>query len=126
MSARHGSSVRDTRSAPGANGPGGGGGRLPERLTPRMKAVMAFFLLTILLAAVAFGVKFYEFFIDLASQEGFRFAGAELLTYLLVAGGFFLLLAFAFLNGHFADIERPKYDLLEEERRHDELEFGQR
>jgi len=87
------------------------------------RAMLWFFGFIIAMAAVAFAFKFYEFFVDLARQEGFRFAGAHLLTYLLVAGGFFLLLAFAFLSGHFADIERPKYDLLDSERRHDEADF---
>jgi len=76
------------------------------------------------LAALAFGFKFYEFFVNLSQQRGFRFAGAHLLNYLLVAGGFFLLLAACFLGGHFADIEGPKHDLLDSERDHDHADFG--
>lgn len=88
------------------------------------RGMLLFFALVIAGAAFAFGVKFYEFFVDLAAQEGFRFAGAHLLTYLLVAAGFFLLLGFCFVTGHFADIEKPKHDLLESERKHDDAEFG--
>ena len=86
--------------------------------------VIGFFALVIALAGVAFGFKFYEFFVNLSAQEGFQFAGAHLLTYLLVAGGFFLLLAAGFLGGHFADIEGPKHDLLASEREHDHADFG--
>jgi hypothetical protein len=89
----------------------------------RHRAMLWFFAVVIFMAAVAFGFKFYEFFMDLARQEGFRFAGAHLLTYLLVAAGFFLLLGFAFVTGHFADIEQPKHDMLEQERRYDAEEF---
>ena len=84
---------------------------------------LIFFCCILFAAACAFVFKFYEFFHDLASHEGLRFAGAHLATYLLVAGGFFLLLLYAFLKGHFSDIERPKYDLLDQERRYDEDEF---
>jgi len=85
---------------------------------------LACFGLVIALAALAFGFKFYEFFVNLSQQRGFRFAGAHLLNYLLVAGGFFLLLAACFLGGHFADIEGPKHDLLDSERDHDHADFG--
>jgi len=97
----------------------------PGHRPPRAhRAWMIFFIVIIFFAGVAFAFKFYEFFYDLSSQEGFRFAGAHLATYLLVAAGFFLLLAYGFLRGHFSDIEQPKYDLLESERRHDRDEFG--
>ena len=88
------------------------------------RTVIVVFAAIIALAAAAFAFKFYEFFYDLSRQEGFRFAGAHLATYLLVAGGFFLLLLYAFLKGHFSDIERPKLDLLERERRYDHDEYA--
>ncbi len=87
------------------------------------RVVLVVFAVVIAAAGAAFAFKFYEFFVDLAHQEGFRFAGAHVLTYLLVAGGFFLLLAHAFVRGHFNDIEQPKHDLLERERRLDHAEF---
>jgi len=88
----------------------------------RFLAIAASFLV-ILAAGVSFVFKLYEFFYDLSAREGFQFAGAHLSTYLLVAGGYFLLLAFAFLRGHFNDIEQPKHDILEEERRRDAAEY---
>lgn len=95
-----------------------------ETRGPGHRRWMVFFLVVIGAAGVAFAFKLYEFFYDLSQQEGFRFAGAHLATYLLVAGGFFLLLAYAFLKGHFADIEQPKYDILESEQSYDREEFG--
>lgn len=71
------------------------------------------------LAGVGFAVKIHEFLADALAEEGIGFAGSHLLTYALVAGGFLLLLAGVFLRGHFADIERAKYDMLEQERLHD-------
>ena len=89
------------------------------------KIMLWIFSLVILVASLGFVSKLYEFFHDLTNEEGLRFAGAHLLTYVLVAGGFFMLLGYAFLRGHFADIEQPKYDLLEQEERRDRHEFAQ-
>lgn len=78
----------------------------------------------IVAGAFAFGWKIYEFTADLLDQEGLRFAGSHLLTYVLVAGGFFMLLLYCFLRGHFADIEKPKYDLLDMEKGYDLREYA--
>jgi hypothetical protein len=83
------------------------------------KLVLGFFLLAMGVAGVGFSVKIVEFADDLSSQTGLQFAGAHLLTYGLVASGFLLLLLFSFLGGHLRDLEEPKHDLLEKERRHD-------
>lgn len=82
------------------------------------------FLVVVLLAGLAFVYKLWEFFEDLTDSAGLRFAGAHLMTYLLVAGGFLALLGYSFLKGHFADIEQPKHDLLEMEAQRDHAEFG--
>jgi len=94
------------------------------RLTPAQRRWMYFFSAIVFMAGLAFCVKLYQFFVDLGSQEGFRFAGAHLATYLLVAGGFFLLLTYGFLCGHFSNIEQPKFDILDSERRNDRAEYG--
>ncbi len=78
----------------------------------------------IVLGAFAFGWKLYEFAHDLVATDGLRFAAAHLLTYVLVAGGFLMLLVYCFLRGHFADIEKPKYELLEMEKQHDARDFA--
>lgn len=82
--------------------------------------ILGFFLFAIAISGVGFAWKIYEFADDLADQHGLRFAGVHLLAYAFVAAGFLSLLAYAFLKGHFRDIEEPKFDLLEKERRYDE------
>ncbi len=52
-------------------------------------------------------------------EEGIQFAGVHLMPYCLVACGFLALLAHAFLKGHFADIERPKFEIIDRERAYD-------
>ena len=85
--------------------------------SPRLRRfLIAFFGTGSVCAGVGFCVKIYEFTDDLLAEEGIRFAGVHLLTYALVALGFLLLLTFAFLSGHFSDIEAPKYDLIDQER----------
>ncbi len=86
--------------------------------------MLVFFGFVVLGCGLGFGYKLYEFIHDLTAENGLRFAGAHILTYLLVAGGFGLLLIYAFIAGQFSDIEQPKYHLLEEEIRLDHEEFG--
>ena len=95
-----------------------------ERDRKTLVYLMWIFSFTIVAAGAAFGWKIYEFAHDLIATEGLRFAGAHLLTYVLVAGGFFMMLLYCFLSGHFSDIEKAKYDLLEEERRYDLRELA--
>ncbi len=87
------------------------------------RAWLIFFIAGCGVAGLGFFYKLYEFFWALTETEGFEFAGVHLVTYGLVAGGFLLLLAFSFFKGHFADIERPKYELLERELAHDHADF---
>lgn len=88
------------------------------------RAMLWIFGIVILAGGAGFTFKLYEFISDLVQTEGLRFAGAHILTYLLIAGGFLILLTYAFMTGHFADIEKPKFDLLEQERRLDRETFG--
>jgi hypothetical protein len=81
--------------------------------------VLGFFLLAMGIAGAGFSFKIVEFADDLTAEHGLQFAGAHLLTYGLIATGFLILLVLCFLRGHFKDVEEPKYDLLEKERRHD-------
>jgi hypothetical protein len=88
------------------------------------RRTMAWILgVVVFFSGFAFVYKLYEFFHDLTNEDGLHFAGSHLLTYCLVAGGFLLLLLYGFLRGHFADIEKPKYDLLEREERYDRDQF---
>jgi len=88
-------------------------------MTNARRLILAFFLLAMGVAGVGFSVKLVEFAGDLTAEHGLQFAGAHLLTYGLIAAGFLSLLVLGFVRGHFKDVEEPKYDLLEEERRHD-------
>ena len=103
-------------------------GKITEEARAQDKRILTTMLwifgFVIVAGAFAFGWKIYEFAYDLINEEGLRFAGSHLLTYCLVAGGFFSLLLYCFLNGHFADIEKPKYDLLDTEKEHDLREFA--
>lgn len=93
-----------------------------DRLTPRTgpaKWIVWFFIFASLTAGLGFGVKIYEFAEDLLADQGIGFAGAHLVTYAFVAVGFLLLLAGTFLRGHYADIEKAKFDMLERELAHD-------
>ena len=59
------------------------------------------------------------------ATEG-AFALVPILNYLLVTLGFLLLFAWWVLSGGFRDIERPKYNMLENETILDALAAGQR
>ncbi len=82
------------------------------------------FIVVAALAGLGFVYKLWEFFEDLSNSEGLRFAGAHLLSYLLVAGGYLALLGYCFMTGQFSSIEQPKHDLLQKEIERDHAEFG--
>ena len=96
----------------------------PRRRSPLRRFWLVFFIAGCAVAGAGFAYKLYEFFWDVSGTEGFEFAGVHLMTYLLVAGGFLLLLVSAFVRGHFSDIEAPKYEMLERERGRDHDEFA--
>ncbi|HGY92985.1 MAG TPA: hypothetical protein ENK43_17615 [Planctomycetes bacterium] len=85
--------------------------------------MMRLFGVVVVCSGAAFVFKLYEFFADLTNREGLHFAGAHLLTYVLVAGGFALLLIYGFMKGQFTDIEKPKFEMLEKEIEYDRQEF---
>ena len=95
-----------------------------KRDTRSRRIMMRLFAFIVVASGSAFVYKLYEFFHDLTDSDGLRFAGSHLLTYVLVAGGFGLLLCYGFLRGHFADIEKAKYEMLDLEERHDREEFA--
>lgn len=97
-----------------------------ERDRPSLarKITIGVFLAGCGIAGVGFCFKIHEFLSDALDDEGIGFAGAHLLVYALVAGGFLMLLAHAFMRGHLADIEKPKYDLIEKEEAYDRDAYG--
>ena len=70
-------------------------------------------------ALLGFGTKFVDFLILVRDEEG-AFTVMPILNYLLVSFGFLLLFGWAVLHGMFRDIERPKYTMLDNEKRLDE------
>lgn len=65
--------------------------------------------------------KFVEFVHIYRGSSGGEFAVAPIMNYLLASAGFFCLLLWAAWNGMFHDLERPKYEMLDNER---ELDRG--
>ncbi len=77
--------------------------------------------------AVAFGgctfvYKLYEFASTAGRAEMPGFALVSIVPYFAATFGFLLLAIWAFLRGHFKDLEGPKYKMLENEKEYDEAE----
>ena len=66
--------------------------------------------------------KFIQFVRTLNTAEGGGFTIVPICNYLLMAMGFGCLLAWAITHGMLRDVEKPKYTMLENERRLQELE----
>jgi hypothetical protein len=64
---------------------------------------------------LTFCLKLYDFIKTAGRGELPGFAFATVVSYFIVTLGFLCLALWAFLSGHFHDIEEPKYRLLETE-----------
>lgn len=73
----------------------------------------AFFVLAVTAAGAMFVFKLFSFLTTIRRDELAGFAFDPIVIYGIVAMGFLLLLAWAFLTGQFRDVERPKYEMLE-------------
>lgn len=74
-----------------------------------------FSVILVVTAGTAFMFKLIEFFYT-ATTDGSEALASFLipvLTYLTVAAGFGCMFAWAFLRGHYSDVEAPKYRMLE-------------
>jgi nitrogen fixation-related uncharacterized protein len=76
----------------------------------------AVFVIVVVAAGVGFVIKMVEFAKTLHDAPEVSFALMPIVTYLVVAGGFFFLLAWSFFSGHYKDVEGPKHFLLSNER----------
>ena len=94
-------------SAPAAPPPA-----IPDR-APRW--LIATFVVVVATAGCGFLYKLFEFSQTLTAAPEVSFALMPLVTYLAVAAGFFCLLAWATLSGHWKDLEAPKRFHLENE-----------
>ncbi len=91
-----------------------------------------FSIIMLLTAGTAFIMKLIEFFVTLSDdsnkiiEDGIvnqnAFAVMPLVTYLLVASGFGCLLIWSYLSGHYKDVEKAKYRMLEFQEMFDKAE----
>ncbi len=78
--------------------------------------LIGLFLVVLVTAGGAFLFKLVEFARTLHESPDVSFTFMPIVTYLVVAGGFFCLLGWALLGGHLRDVEGPKHFMLENER----------
>ncbi|MBA4019966.1 MAG: hypothetical protein C0483_22600 [Pirellula sp.] len=96
------------------------GDTAPEPRTRRLWTVccVVFFLGP---AMYGFGTKFYELVRVFQGDSTGAFAVTPIVNYLLAGCGFLMLFAWAARNGMFRDIERAKFEMLENEHKLDEI-----
>src|SRR5271166_6283304 len=80
---------------------------------------IVFALVILIPSFVGFANKFREFLQIYRGEVDGVFAITPIVNYLLASLGFFFLFCWAICHGMFRDIERPKYEMLENERRLD-------
>lgn len=72
-----------------------------------------FSVMMLLITGIAFFFKLFEFAYSFTSDQSLRFAILPVMTYLIVAAGFACLFFWAYLSGHFKNVEAPKYRMLQ-------------
>ena len=90
----------------------------PEGRSARRRAWVTAGMAFLILVPSMYGFvgKFVEFVHIYRGSGGGEFAVAPIMNYLLASAGFFCLLVWATWNGMFHDLERPKYEMLDNER----------
>ena len=78
--------------------------------------------LAVVVGGASFLYKLYEFISTASKGELPGFAVATVVSYFLATMGFLCLAVWAFLRGHYHDIEEPKLRLLETEAELDRLD----
>ena len=99
----------------------------PEASSTRRSPIITtvIFAVVILIPSLyGFANKFREFILIYRGDVDGVFAITPIVNYLLASLGFFFLFCWAVAHGMFRDIEKPKYAMLENERRLD-LEQGE-
>jgi hypothetical protein len=81
---------------------------------------IVFALVILIPSLLGFANKFREFILIFRGDVDGVFAISPIMNYLLASLGFFFLFCWAIAHGMFRDLERPKYVMLENERRLDE------
>jgi hypothetical protein len=80
--------------------------------------------LSVAVGGLSFFYKLYEFIVAANRGDLPGFAFATVVSYFIVTLGFLCLVLWAFLKGHYTDIEEPKYRLQQTEDALDRLEAG--
>jgi uncharacterized membrane protein len=93
----------------------------PVRQKPNSLVTIILAVVILVPALIGFATKFREFLLLVGDEEG-GFTVMPVLNYLLVSFGFLLLFGWALMHGMFRDIEKPKFTMMENERRLDEEE----
>ena len=97
-----------------------------KRSTPRSQVITTVIFAVVILvpSMLGFATKFREFIMIYRGDVDGVFAITPIVNYLLASLGFFFLFCWATAHGMFRDIERPKYTMLENERKLD-IEDGE-
>ena len=95
-----------------------------QNTTQRSQVVTTIILALVILipSLLGFANKFREFIQIYRGEVDGVFAITPIVNYLLASLGFFCLFCWGIAHGMFHDIERPKYTMLETERKLDEEE----
>ena len=95
----------------------------PVHTSPRqIWTTVGFALLILIPSMIGFSNKFREFVLLIRGDVDGIFAITPVVNYLLASLGFFCLFFWAIYQGMFRDIEAPKFQLLENERKLDDEE----
>ena len=95
-------------------------GRKSTTRRPQVITTIIFALVILIPSLLGFANKFREFIMIFRGDVDGVFAISPIMNYLLASLGFFFLFCWAIAHGMFRDLERPKYAMLENERRLDE------
>ena len=104
---------------PRGDGDGGDSGRRDGSSRRKTWITIAMAVLILIPSMYGFTGKFIEFIHIYRGTGVGEFAVAPILNYLLASAGFFCMLLWASWNGMFRDVERPKYEFLDNEARID-------
>jgi hypothetical protein len=93
-----------------------------KSMTQRAQVITTIVFAVVILvpSLLGFANKLREFIMIFRGEVDGVFAISPIMNYLLASLGFFFLFCWAIAHGMFRDLERPKYAMLENERRLDE------
>jgi hypothetical protein len=77
---------------------------------------------SVIAAGLTFMFKLYEFVSAASTGIVPGIVTATVLPYFLISAGFLSLAGWAYLGGHYKNVEGPKYDMLSQEEAYDWLE----